>query len=147
MGFSLTGSQVVFFVASVIVAGAVSGIFVAVIMDIMEGYKNQGKRIQDRLDIEFKIISDPDNIPIENEYYLFYLKNIGHKEIPTDNTTFTIFIDGKLISTDKYSFSNSILYIDEVTTLYIESSEINSGNHKLRIIGPYEIYDEFLFKI
>ena len=34
MGFSLTGTHVIFFIAAVIVAGMVSGVFIAEIMNI-----------------------------------------------------------------------------------------------------------------
>ena len=68
MGFSLTGTHVVFFIASVIVASAVSGVLITVITNVMSSYEEQGQRVQDKLDIEFKIINDPDNIPTSVSY-------------------------------------------------------------------------------
>jgi len=57
MGFSLTGTHVIFFIASVIIAGAVSGIFVAITYDVSNSLSSRGERVQDQLDIEFKIFS------------------------------------------------------------------------------------------
>lgn len=147
MGFSLTGTHVIFFVASVIIAGAVSGVLISVITDVMKSYEEQGQRVQDKLDIEFKIINDPDNIPTSGNYYLFYLKNIGSKKITTTNQTFTLFIDGEIIPIANFYFADSSIQNDVVTTLYIDNSEISSGDHVLKVVGPQDIDDKFTFTI
>ncbi len=147
MGFSLTGTHVVFFIAAVIIAGAVSGVFITVINNVTSSFSERGDRVQDQLDIEFKIINDPDNIPTSGNYYLFYLKNIGAKEITTTNETFNIFIDGELIVKANYYFSNNSVQKEEVTTIYVSNSVISSGDHTLRVVGPQAIDDEFTFTI
>jgi flagellar protein FlaG len=147
LGFSLTSTQVVFFIASIIVAGAVSGVFIAVTYDVIASFSERGERVQDQLDIEFKIISDPDNIPSTGGNYQFYLKNIGGVEIPTTNTTFTIFVDGEIIIVANFSFVYNSIQTEEVTTLNIDTDDISSGDHKLRIVGPQAIDDEFTFTI
>ena len=147
MGFSLTGTQVIFFVASVIIASAVSGVFVVVINNVSSSFSERGERIQDQLDYEFTIINDPNNIPTEGSNYLFYLKNIGGKKLSTSNTTFTIFVDGELIVVANYNFSDSSITPDEIATMYVATSEISAGDHTLRAVGPRDIDDEFTFTI
>ena len=147
MGFSLTGTQVIFFIASVIIASAVSGVFVVVINNVSSSFSERGERIQDQLDYEFTIINDPNNIPTEGSNYLFYLKNIGGKKLSTSNTTFTIFVDGELIVVANYNFSDSSIKADEVATMYVVTSVISSGDHTLRVVGPQAIDDEFTFTI
>ncbi len=147
MGFSLTGTHVIYFIAAVIIAGAVSGVFVAVIQDVTGSFSERGERVKDQLDIEFSIINDPDNIPSTASDYIFYLKNIGTVEIPTTNQTFTIFIDGEIIKTSNYNFSQNILQSEETNSLYIDKNNVNAGDHNLRIIGRYDIDDEFYFTI
>lgn len=147
MGFSLTGTHVVFFIVSVIIASAVSGVFFAVTTDVSNSLLDRGERVQEQLDTEFKIINDPDNIPTAGSDYLFYLKNIGGKVITTTNQTFHIFIDGDLVITANYNFSEDSIQPDEVTTLYIDNSEISAGDQVLRIVGPQAIDDDFTFTI
>lgn len=147
MGFSLTGTHVIFFIASVIIAGAVSGVFIAVITDVSNSLSDRGERVQEQLDIEFKIINDPDNIPTSGSDYLFYLKNIGGKELATTNETFHLFIDGDLVATANYNFSDISIQPDEVTTIYVDNSEISTGDQTLRVVGPQAIEDEFTFSI
>jgi flagellar protein FlaG len=147
MGFSLTATQVIFFIASVIIASAVSGVFVAVINDVSNSFSERGERLQEQLDIEFKIINDPDNISLSGSYYLFYLKNIGGKEIATTNETFNLFIDGEIVLTNNYYFSENSTEPEKVCTIFIDSSGLSLGYHTLRIVGPQAIEDEFNFTI
>jgi len=147
MGFSLTGTQVIFFIVSVIIASAVSGVFVVVINDVSNSFSQRGQRLQEQLDIEFKIINDPDNISLSGDYYLFYLKNIGIRVITTTNQTFNLFIDGEIVLTDNYYFSENSTEPEKVCTLYLNSTELSSGYHILRIVGPQAIEDEFNFRI
>ncbi|RLF56561.1 MAG: hypothetical protein DRN27_09495 [Thermoplasmata archaeon] len=147
MGFSLTGTHVIFFVASVIAAGAISGVFMAVSMNAGDSFSKSGVRLQEQLDTEFKIINDNENIPNIGGNYRFYLKNIGEGNLITTNETFQIFVDGEIISTLNYNFSDTLIWSGEYTTMYVVNSVISAGNHNLRIVGPQAVEDEFEFKI
>jgi len=147
MGFSLAGTHVIFFIVSVIIASTVSGVIVAVITDISNSLSDRGERVQEQLDTEFKIINDPDNIPTSGSDYLFYIKNIGGNELVTSNETFQLFVDGDLVAIANYNFSDSSIQPDEVTTIYVDNSEISAGDQTLRVVGPQAIEDEFTFTI
>lgn len=147
MGFSLTGTHVVFFIASVIIASAVSGVFITVIDGVMTSFSERGKIIEENLDTNFIIINDPEYIPTSGSNYLFYIKNIGSRKIATTNETFNIFIDGEIVVISNFNFSDNSIQPDEVTTLYINNSEISTGDHTLRAVGPQDIVDEFIFSI
>lgn len=147
MGFSLTGSHVVFFVAAVIAAGAVSGVFMAVTLNASDSLSKRGVRLVEHLNTEFKIINDNENIPSSNGYYKFYLKNIGEGNLITSNETFQIFVDGEVVSMINYNFSVNSIWSGDIATLNIKNSEISSGAHTLRIAGPQAVEDKFEFNI
>ena len=147
MGFSLTGTHVVFFIASVIIASAVSGVFIAVIDGVMTSFSERGKLIEENLETNFIIINDPDNIPTSGNFYVFYIKNIGSRMLATTNETFNLFIDGEIVVIANFNFSDSSIQPDEVATMNIDNSEISSGDHTLRLVGPQDIVDEFIFTI
>ena len=147
MGFSLTGTHVIFFVAAIIVAGAVSGIFVAITMNVSMSLSDRGDRLQEQLDTDFKIINDPENIPTSGSDYVFYLKNIGGKKLSTTNETFQLFIDGDIIATADYNFSDDSIQPSKYTRIYVAQSTISLGYHTLRVVGPLGIEDEFTFEI
>lgn len=147
MGFSLTGTHVIFFISAVIIAGAVSGVIIAVINDVSNSLSERGERVEEQLDTEFKIINDPDNIPTQGSNYLFYIKNIGGKELDTTNQTFNVFVEGDLVAVANYNFSDTSIQPDEVVTLYIATSEISAGDQTLRVVGPQAVEDELDFTI
>ena len=147
MGFSVTGSHVIIFIASVIAASAVSGVILAVTYGINSSLSEQGERVQDLLDTDFTIINDPENIPSTASDHLFYLKNIGSKQLTTSNNIFNLFIDGELIVSSNYNFSLVSIKQGEISTIYVNSSVIITGDHILRIVGPQAIEDEFIFTI
>ncbi len=144
MGFSLTGAHVIFFIAAVIVAGTVSGVFIAVTMNVTTSLQNRGDRVKEQLDTDFAIINDPNIIPMTGFYYVFYVKNIGGAKLTTSNQTFQVFIDGELISSADYYFGNTSIPTEGVTTLYVNAT-LASGDHMLRIVGPHAVDKDFLF--
>jgi archaeal flagellar protein FlaG len=148
MGFSLTGAHVIFFVAAVIAAGAVSGVLIAITTDVSTSLSYRSDRIQEQLDTEFTIINDPKMIPLSaGSRYIFYLKNIGSKTLHTTNETFQIFINGEIVSTADFNFSDASIKPAEYTRLYIAQTLISSGDHTLRAVGPLSVNDEFIFTI
>jgi len=144
MGFSLTGTHVIFFIAAVIAAGMVSGIFITVTMNVSTSLSDRGDRIKEQLDTDFAIINDPNIIPKQGSYYIFYLKNIGGKKLATTNQTFQVFLDGEIISNSNYYFGNSSIVTEAVTNLYVNTT-ISVGDHTLRVVGPHATEDEFIF--
>ena len=147
MGFSVTGSHVVFFIASVIAAGAVSGVFLAVTFNLNTSFSERGGRVQDVLDTEFAVINDPNNIPQSGLDYLFYLKNLGGKQLVTSEETFTVFVDGELVTSSNFNFSVETIKAGEISTLYVDSNAIGAGVQTLRLVGPQAVDDEFIFTI
>ena len=147
MGFSLSGTHVVLFIACVIIAGGVSGILMAATTNVSTSLSERGDRLQEQLNTDFEIINDPDHIPTSGSNYVFYLKNTGENRLITTNETFQLFIDGELVATANYNFSDSSIQPDEVTTIYIVNSEISAGDQTLRVVGPQAIEDEFTFTI
>ncbi len=146
MGFGVTGSHVVIFIASVIAAGAVSGVFIAITYNISGSLTERGDRVQEQLDTEFAIINDNERIPTNAGYYIFYLKNIGGSTLITTNQTFQILIDGDIVSTSDYTFNPEKILPGEVSTLQI-SITLSSGDHVLKIIGPQAVEEKFIFTI
>jgi flagellar protein FlaG len=144
MGFSLTGTHVIFFVAAVIVAGMVSGVFIAVTMNVTTSLSDHGNRVADQLNTDFVIINDPNIIPLTESYYTFYLKNVGGARLTTTNQTFQVFLDGELMGISQYYFENNSIPIEGITTLYVNTT-LASGDHILRIVGPHAVDQEFDF--
>jgi len=146
MGFSVTGTHIIFFIAAIIVAGMVSGIFIAVTINITGSLSDRGDRVTEQLDTEFTIISDPESIPTQGLYYVFYMKNIGAKTLDTTNQTFQVFVDGALVAPVNYYFGNTSIVVSDVTELFVKTTLV-SGEHTIRVVGPLGIDDKLIFTI
>jgi len=66
MGFSLTGTSVIYFITTIIIAGLVSGIIVSISTDTDTSMTQRSARIQDQLHTDFMIINDPYLIPFSD---------------------------------------------------------------------------------
>lgn len=147
MGLSLSGTHVILFIISVILASTVSGVLVAVTTDVSTSLSERGDRLQNQLDTDFEIINDPNHIPTSGSDYIFYLKNTGDIRIITTNETFQILVDGIIISEVKYNFSKEYIYPGDVVMMYVDNSEILLGDHTMRIIDLQGNEDEFTFNL
>jgi len=119
----------------------------AVSFNASDSLSMRGVRLQEQLDTEFKIINDNENIPNVNGKYQFYLKNVGEGDLITTNETFNIFIDGEVVDTTDYNFSDDSIWYGDYTTIYVVNTVTSEGNHVLRVVGPQAVEDEFEFKI
>ena len=147
MGFDLTATTVIFFAASVIVAGAVSGIFISVSNNLDKSLSQRMDKMREQVNTEFMIINDHEEIPKENGYYFFYLKNIGDNNLVTTNETFQLLIDGNIVSKTSYNFSLDCIKPGKIATIYVDTSAISSGDHNLMLIGSNGVKKDFIFKI
>jgi len=147
MGFDLTATTVIFFAASVIVAGAVSGIFISVSNNLDKSLSQRLDKIREQVDTEFMVINDHEDIPEENGHYLFYLKNIGDNKLITTNETFELLMDGNIVAKTSYYFSVDYIQPGEVATIYVDTGVISSGDHNLMVVGSTGIKKDFIFKI
>lgn len=147
MGFSLTSTHLIFFITAVSVAGVVSGVLVGITTDITMSFSEKGQRLREELDTDFRIINDPEYIPSEDGFYVFYLKNIGDGKLVTDNETFQLFVDGDIITKSNYYLTPSYIYYSEVAEIHVVNNTIAAGMHQLRIVGPHAVDDTFTFTI
>ena len=137
----------IFFITAVIVAGTVSGVFIAISNNLVGSFSEKGHHIQEELETDFAIINDPATIPLKNNSYIFYIKNIGSRKIITTNSTFQLFIDGDMVPSKFYSFNPETVYTGNYSSMFVNQTVIGSGYHSLRIIGPLTIETTFQFRI
>ncbi|GEM_PF-761434 len=147
MGFDLTAATVIFFVASLIVAGAVSGVFIGVSNKMDRSLSEKLDKMRGQIDTEFMIINDNEEIPEENGHYIFYLKNIGDSNLVTNNETFQLLVDGGILPKTSYYFSVDYIQPGQVATIYVDMGVISSGEHNLMVVGSTAIKKDFVFKI
>jgi flagellar protein FlaG len=149
MGAGASATQMVFFIASVIIALSVVGAIFINVQSLSSSVVVGSKTLSEQLKSDITVINDPEIIPNSSGlYYTFYVKNTGIQELGTKYIT--VIIDGTIISdTD---LNKTILEEGGQTWLTGDVLQINTtvslaaGNHKLRVITTNGIEDTFLFR-
>jgi archaeal flagellar protein FlaG len=137
MGAGASATQMVFFIASVIIALSVVGAIFINVQSLSSSVVVGSKTLGEQLKSDITVINDPEIIPNSSGiYYTFYVKNTGLQELGTKYIT--VIIDGTIISdTD---LNKTILEDGGQTWLTGDVLQINTtvslatGNHKLRVI-------------
>src|SRR5450759_406442 len=96
MGAGASATQMVFFIASVIIALSVVGAIFMNVQSLSSAVIIGSKTLSEQLKTDITVINDPEIIPNSNGiYYTFYVKNTGVQELGTKYMT--VIIDLSLI--------------------------------------------------
>ncbi|MEA3557953.1 MAG: flagellar protein G [Candidatus Thermoplasmatota archaeon] len=79
MGMSTSSTQLVFFIAAMVIASGLVGLFAETVTSMSDGVNSRGDMVYDQLMADITIINDPYNIP--NNPVLIYVKNTGRVKI------------------------------------------------------------------
>ncbi len=149
MGFGTSATEVVLFIGSVIVAASVAGILGMTALDMSAGLREKGEAMKDRLSTDFRIVNDPENIPVIGGNYTFYIKNTGSTSFYFTNTTVSVLIDGQMFTASRLVFTssdNTSLKRAEVGSIMVNTT-LTSGYHTLRVVLHNGIARELTFKV
>ena len=128
-------SELVLFIASLLVAGMVAGGLYVITQDISDGILAKGQDVAENLRTNFEIINDPENIPVSGSAYVFYIRNIGKESISFDPNSVVVMIDGSIIPPSNLTFEpSSHLSPYEVGKIYVPTTFVSPGYHKITIV-------------
>jgi len=146
MGAGASATQMVFFIASVIIALSVVGAMFMNVQSLSSAVIIGSKTLSEQLKTDITVINDPEIIPNSSGIYTFYVKNTGMQELGTEYIT--VIIDGTIISDNNL---NKTILEGGQTWLTGDVLKINAtislaaGNHNLRVITANGIEDTFSF--
>lgn len=145
MGFSVSSTHMVFFVASMLVASVVAGVVVKSTFSVRDGISTKQKEIEDNLKTDIEIINDPGNMP--NDPLKVYVKNTGSTEI--NKSDVNLLINGTLYPSTNITIIDGGGYIWGPTeVISIEAGiELPPGDHWLKVIGSNRVNARFKFSI
>jgi len=148
MGAGASATQMVFFIASVMIALSVVGALFMNVQSLSSAVIIGSKTLSEQLRTDITVINDPEIIPNSSGiYYTFYVKNTGVQELGTNYIN--VIIDGSIISDNKINktiieggqtwLTGDVLMINATVSL-------TAGSHNLRIITSNGIEDTFPFR-
>jgi archaeal flagellar protein FlaG len=148
MGAGASATQMVFFIASVIIALSVVGAIFMNVQSLSSAVIIGSRTLTEQLKTDITVINDPQIIPNSSGIYTFYVKNTGIQEL--DTKYINVIIDGTILSDN--ALNKTIIEGDQ-TWLTGDILKINAtvlslapGNHNLRVITSNGIEDTFPFR-
>ncbi len=141
MGLSTSATHIIFFIASVVIAGGFIGVAASVILNISNGIQDRGDMISHQLSEDFKIINDPQRMT--NNPVILYLKNTGKIALSVQHIT--VLVDG--LSANYSLDDENVTWNPGITiTLYVHVN-LQPGTHVVKVILEDGLSKSFTFEV
>jgi archaellum component FlaG (FlaF/FlaG flagellin family) len=139
-------TEVIFFVAAIVVAGALSGVFIGLSSDMANAVENRANNFSDKLDTSIKVINDPAFMPYNNSTLTLYIKNTG--SIPLLPTDMLVLIDGKDQNSSSWTIIGGLAQWVPGIVLEVRLNIIlANGDHTAKVVISNGISDSMGFRI
>jgi archaellum component FlaG (FlaF/FlaG flagellin family) len=139
-------TQVIFFVAAIVVAGALSGVFIGLSNNMAQAVENRAATFSDKLDSEIKIINDPAFMPYQDSNLTLYVKNTG--SIALLPTELLVMIDGKDQNSSSWTIiGGSAQWVPGVVLEIHLNIILANGDHTAKVVLSNGISDSMGFRI
>ena len=142
MGLSTSATHIIFFIASVVIAGGFIGVAASVILNISSGIQDRGDMISKQLSENFEIINDPQRMT--NNPVILYLKNTGKIALSTQHIT--VLIEGISESYTIAEGSNITWEPGDTITLRVNVN-LSAGTHVAKVILDDGLSKSFTFEV
>ncbi len=134
---SRSGSELIIFIASLIIAASVAGAIVTEVYLTTNSFETSVTRLNERIQSDIKIINDPKNIPYNetgNNNLTIYVKNTGRTFFPKKADLIDVLIDGRY-QTD---ISTNVVNGEEwkpskVLEIKIHAPDLENGDHRVSV--------------
>ena len=143
MGMSTSSTQLVFFIAAMVLASSLVALFAETISSMSDGVKTRGDDVYDKLMTDITIINDPNFM--DNDPVIVYVKNTGQVKLSTvvdvllDNQPQISNLNSTVMDGDEWDPGN-ILKVEIDTSL-------SSGEHTVKVISSNGESDLLSFRL
>ena len=138
-------THTMFFIASVIVAASLAGVFVGISQDMARSIGGEADRVNELADSEFIILNDPAMVPYDDGTLTIYLKNLSSRIM---GQSVDVFLDGRLCTNCTYILEGGGAQWAPGNVLTIDvGSALGPGDHGLRVVLENGVAQELRFRI
>lgn len=145
-------STLIIFIAAISIAAGVSGVMVQTIGDVSNSIAVEGDSVEQQLDADIKIISDPESDAIHDSGNVSILvKNTGSVGLSTDSAQTDILVDGNFIQSSSTTIvvrsAGSTWRPGEVVEMTVSlNTALSPGRHRVSVIvnGDQQVIQFFL---
>ena len=131
MGFGTSASQIVFFIAAIVVSVGVVGSFNTSVSELTGDVHARGDLLANELATDVRIVNDPGEMP--NDPVVLYVLNTGTRTLVPNETV--VLIDGAVHSAvvfDVLDTSSDSWRAGQVLEITLTGSNLAAGDHRAR---------------
>jgi len=138
---SVSVSHMILFIASILIAASVAGVFTTSVDDIADAIEEQGPAVSDQVKTNIDIISDSGSDAIyegdeEEGEITILVKNTGSSNIVPDTTDIDVLVNGQFVGADDLQFEllgeGDTWSSSEVIRITVSQS-LEPGDHRVLI--------------
>jgi flagellar protein FlaG len=144
-------SQLIFFIAAVVVASAVAGVFVTTTLNLSHSIRDRTNDRMKEINTRITVINDASAMPYNATAgtLVIYVSNIGKTTLDQNKTL--VLLDGNLSTSDNLTFrllDNATEWSNEVVLeVTVGNITLSAGDHQAKVIVQYGKSAVFGFKI
>jgi flagellar protein FlaG len=146
-----SASQMIFFIAAMIVATAVAGVFVTTVISLAKDIRGAADDTDTQFNTQITVINDPSAMPYNDtaSTLIVYIKNIGSTVI--NPMSVVILVNGTYFTKDNMTFAlkdgASEWNKEVVLEITMTNITLSSGDHTIKIVVQGKESVSFAFKI
>jgi flagellar protein FlaG len=151
---SVSVSHMILFIASIVIAASVAGVFTDSISQVSQAIDDRGLSVSENVRTDIEVISDSGSAAVYDETtnnVTIYVKNTGSQRLRAENQGIDVLVDGQYEADFTVSLLNGAdtWGPGDVVRLDIEPNDgsgLGSGDHRLKVIVN-EDEEVFRFRI
>jgi flagellar protein FlaG len=141
-----TVPSLVMFIASIVLAAAVSGVLIDTVGGVSRAVDAQGGDLADNIETDVEIISDAGSPVYDagNGTVTLLVKNTGQRSLPADATVIDVLLDGQ------YQTDVTVTEVTgstdwgegDVVEVVVEVGSLDAGDHRVKLVtrGDEEVF-------
>ena len=145
VGFSVTATKIIFFIAAALVAIGLISIITVAIQSYTVGVEEKGKIEKDRFSTAIKIESQERNIPLDP--LTFYVRNTGKTILDPEKVIVIVDWQISTRNTKTNLNGNELWKPTDVLKIEVYDITLTPGDHIVKITTENEVSDEMMFYI
>lgn len=135
---SVSVSQLILFIAAMLVAGSVAGLLTTTVNDIGDAIEEQGIATSGEIRSDITIINDAGANQTSSGNVTVYVKNTGNSELSTQPGDIDVLVNGIFVTGLD---SGNITLLDdaatwsegEVVELVVDASDVSAGENRVKV--------------
>lgn len=143
MGFSVSATHIIFFIAAIVIATTVVGALHGTAGKLSGGISTKSDALYDELATDLRIVNDPGDV--DTNPLVVYALNTGSKSIDPDEVV--LLIDGTVhtdLTTDVLD-GDSMWRSGQVLEITANGTNLGAGDHRVRVVAESGASDTLRF--